>query len=44
MLTLQMQMTIYVNEYICDNFNLDDVTKQVLNKILLEDFGITTTR
>ena len=35
---------IYVNEYICDNFNLDDVTKQVLHKSLLEDLGITTTR
>ena len=35
---------IYVNEYICDTFNLDDVTKQVLHKSLLEDLDITTTR
>ena len=35
---------IYINEYICDTFNLDDVTKQVLHKRLLEDLGITTTR
>ena len=27
---------IYVNEYICDNFNLDDVTKQVLHKVYLK--------
>ena len=35
---------IYVNEFICDAFNLDDVTRQVLNKSLLEDLGITTAR
>ena len=35
---------IYVNEHICDTFNLDDVTRQVLNKSLLEDLGITTAR
>ena len=35
---------IYVNEYICDAFNLDDVSRQVLNKSLLEDLGITTAR
>ena len=35
---------IYINEHICDTFNLDDVTRQILNKSLLEDLGITTTR
>ena len=34
----------YVNEHICDTFSLDDVTRQVLNKSLLEDLGITTVR
>ena len=35
---------IYVNEHICDAFNLDDVSRQVLNKSLLNDLGITTAR
>ena len=35
---------IHVDEHICDAFNLDDVTRQVLNKSLLEGLGITTAR
>ena len=35
---------ICFNEHICDAFNLDDVSRQVLNKSLLEDLGITTAR
>ena len=35
---------IYVNEHICDTFNIDDVKSQVLNKNLLEDLSITTAR
>ena len=35
---------IYVNEHICDALNLDYVTRQVLNKSLLENLGITTPR
>ena len=35
---------ICINEHICDSFNLEDVTRQALNKSLLEDLGITTSR
>ena len=35
---------IYVNDFICDAFNLEDVIRQFLNKSLLEDLGITTAR
>ena len=35
---------VCVNEHICDTFNLDDITKQMLNKSLLEDLGISTLR
>ena len=35
---------IYVNEHICDAFNLDDVTRHILNKSLLEELTITTSR
>ena len=35
---------IYVNEHIYDAFNVDDVTRQILNKSLLEDLAITTSR
>ena len=31
-------------EHICDTFGLDDITKQTLNKSLLEDLGISTLR
>ena len=42
--TSNYQDFICVNEHICDTFNLDDVTKQMLNKSLLEDIGIITLR
>ena len=35
---------LFVNEHICDTFNLDDINKQMLNKSLLEDLDISTLR
>ena len=35
---------VCVNEHICDTFDLDDITKQMLNKSLLEDLDISILR
>ena len=39
-----MQDFVCVNEHICDTFNLDDITEQMLNKSILEDLHISTLR
>ena len=39
-----MQDFVCGNEHICDTFNLDDITKQMLNKSVLEDLDISTLR
>ena len=42
--TSNLQDFVYVNECICDTFNLNDITKQLLNKSLLKDLNIGTLR
>ena len=42
--TSTSQDFICINEHVCDAFSLDEVTKQSLNRNLLEDLGISTLR